>query len=415
MTSSADVLAPAVPGARRTTPAPAEATRPGWPHVLAAGLRRLLWRCGFGLLGGLAVEGKLPAGGFVVVANHCSHADTPALLAALDARCAPRVAAAADYWFAGGLRPRVCRALVGGFAVRRGGGGAADLAAAVALLRAGRAVVVFPEGTRSRDGELAAFRSGALRLAAAAGVPVVPAGIAGTARLLPAGGAPARPRTPVAVRFGPPLDGPTAEQARAGVAALLGPTRPPTSRLRARAAAFATSPYGPVLTCLWAAAEALSWPLVPELAVGVLVLAAPRSWLRLAAAAVLGSVAGGALAYTLAAGGVRLPAPLTTYRMHAAVAEQTADRGPAAVRAQPLSGVPYKVYARQAGRARVGLPAFVAESTLARGARIVAVAALLAAVSAVLRTVLARRYAVVLAAVLPAFGVSFSQVVASWS
>ena len=60
-----------------------------------------------------------------------------------------------------------------------------DLLATVPALRAGRAVVVFPEGTRSRDGSVGAFHSGALRLAAAAGVPVVPVGIGGTDRLLP--------------------------------------------------------------------------------------------------------------------------------------------------------------------------------------------------------------------------------------
>jgi 1-acyl-sn-glycerol-3-phosphate acyltransferase len=74
------------------------------------------------------------------------------------------------------------------------------------LLAAGHDVIVFPEGTRSRDGQIGEFRRGAARLAAAAGAPLVPAGISGTRALLPPGGAgcAGRPRRGVVtVRFGP--------------------------------------------------------------------------------------------------------------------------------------------------------------------------------------------------------------------
>jgi 1-acyl-sn-glycerol-3-phosphate acyltransferase len=71
------------------------------------------------------------------------------------------------------------------------------------LLAAGHDVIVYPEGTRSRDGRIGDFHRGAARLAALAGVPLVPAGITGTATLLPPGGR-AR-RAPVAVRFGAPV------------------------------------------------------------------------------------------------------------------------------------------------------------------------------------------------------------------
>jgi 1-acyl-sn-glycerol-3-phosphate acyltransferase len=169
--------------------------------------RMVLWRAVLTLTGGLRVDGAagLPPGPCVIVANHSSHADTAALIAALPARRQPAVAAAADYWFRGGLRPAICRALCAAFPVRRSGGGSTDLAAAVRLLAAGHDVIVFPEGTRSRDGQTGDFHRGAARLAAAAGAPLVPAGISGTRTLLPPGG-PARPRhTAVTVRFGPPL------------------------------------------------------------------------------------------------------------------------------------------------------------------------------------------------------------------
>lgn len=166
-------------------------------------LRRWLWRTAFTCNGGFAVEGPIPERPCVVVANHSSHADTAALLAALPARRRPAVAAAADYWFAGPLRSLVCRTLVAGFPVRRGGGGSADLAHAVHLLEQGRIVVIFPEGTRSRDGCVAAFHSGAARIADKAGVPLLPVAIHGTREVLPVHGQVRRGR--VLVRFCPPV------------------------------------------------------------------------------------------------------------------------------------------------------------------------------------------------------------------
>jgi 1-acyl-sn-glycerol-3-phosphate acyltransferase len=170
----------------------------------------MLWRAVLSLTGGLRVHGaaELPPGPCLIVANHSSHADTAALIAALPAWRKPVVAAAADYWFRGGFRPAICRALCAAFPVRRSGGGSADLATATRLLAAGRDVIVFPEGTRSRDGQIGDFRRGAARLAAAAGAPLVPAGISGTRAVLPPGGADCagRPRRGVVtVRFGPPV------------------------------------------------------------------------------------------------------------------------------------------------------------------------------------------------------------------
>ena len=55
-------------------------------------------------------------------------------------------------------------------------------------LKAGRTVVIYPEGTRSTDGSVGEFRSGALRLARECGVPIVPVAVTGTADVLPKGG-----------------------------------------------------------------------------------------------------------------------------------------------------------------------------------------------------------------------------------
>ncbi|MFW5416457.1 1-acyl-sn-glycerol-3-phosphate acyltransferase [Nocardiopsis sp. CNT-189] len=180
--------------------------------------RTALWRTALTGTGGIRVLGSPPQGPCVLVANHSSHADTAALIAALPARCRPVVAAADDHWFTRPVRAWSARALTGAFPVRRSGGGAADLLAAERFLREGRVVIVYPEGTRSADGSLARFRSGAARLAAAAGVPLVPAAIEGTRALLDREGRfrPAR----VTVRFGIPAEDIGA--ARTQVARLLG-------------------------------------------------------------------------------------------------------------------------------------------------------------------------------------------------
>ena len=75
------------------------------------------------------------------------------------------------------------------------------LAAAVDALRSGRSIVAFPEGTWSLGEELLSFHRGAFLLAVRARVPIVPVGLEGVQRLLPASGRRLRPGA-VAVRFG---------------------------------------------------------------------------------------------------------------------------------------------------------------------------------------------------------------------
>src|SRR5262249_5379384 len=92
-----------------------------------------------------------------------------------------------------------------------------SLLAAGDLLAQGRDVIVFPEGTRSRDGSIGEFHAGAARLAAHAGAPLVPVGIGGTRDLLPVHGR-LRP-TRVTVRIGAPADAPAAAGSAGGVLA----------------------------------------------------------------------------------------------------------------------------------------------------------------------------------------------------
>jgi 1-acyl-sn-glycerol-3-phosphate acyltransferase len=171
-------------------------------------LRHRLWRAVCAVSGGLTVTGRWRVpGGCVVVANHSSHADTAVLLAALPAGAQPLFAAAADYWFDVPVRRFVASSLIGVLPVRRSGADtyAQLLAAARPALKAGRTVVIYPEGTRSTDGKVGEFRSGALRLARDCRVPVVPVAVLGTAEVLPKG-AGFISHAPMQVRIGEPVD-----------------------------------------------------------------------------------------------------------------------------------------------------------------------------------------------------------------
>ncbi len=52
-------------------------------------------------------------------------------------------------------------------------------------IRRGKSIMTFPEGTRSRDGEIKAFKQGAFHLAIKSGVPIVPVSIIGSGRIMP--------------------------------------------------------------------------------------------------------------------------------------------------------------------------------------------------------------------------------------
>jgi 1-acyl-sn-glycerol-3-phosphate acyltransferase len=187
-------------------------------------LRHWLWRAVCGVSGGLTVTGPWRvSGGCVVVANHASHADTAVLLAALPAKAQPVFAAAADYWFEVPVRRFAAGSLAGILPVRRSGDDtyAQLLAAARPALKAGRTVVIYPEGTRSTDGQVGEFRSGAVRLARDCGVPIVPIAVLGTAEVLPKE-ASFISHAPMRVRIGQPVDpnGASGPELRAQVMAL---------------------------------------------------------------------------------------------------------------------------------------------------------------------------------------------------
>jgi 1-acyl-sn-glycerol-3-phosphate acyltransferase len=88
--------------------------------------------------------------------------------------------------------------------VRREGSDPGALRTAAQLLGEGKALLVFPEGTRSLNGRLGEGKSGVGMLAVTSGAPVVPVYVSGTLEALPKGSAWPR-RSQVSVSFGPAL------------------------------------------------------------------------------------------------------------------------------------------------------------------------------------------------------------------
>lgn len=97
---------------------------------------------------------------------------------------------------------------IGAIAVERGAGKAAldALDQQRALLDDGRAVALYPEGTRSLDGRLYKGRTGVAFLALQTGAPVVPVGLIGTDKMMPVGAKVPSTKERITVRFGEPLD-----------------------------------------------------------------------------------------------------------------------------------------------------------------------------------------------------------------
>jgi 1-acyl-sn-glycerol-3-phosphate acyltransferase len=159
------------------------------------------------------------SGPVLVCPNHASHLDFSALRLALGPRLRRRLAAAAaaDY-FRTSRQRQFFSAWLGAFPFARAVS-PDSMAAAEQLLEAGWSVVVFPEGTRTRTGQLGPFRPGVGLLAVRSGLPVLPVRIVGTFEALPPGRSLPR-RTRVEVRFGPLLIAQPGEQPRAFVARL---------------------------------------------------------------------------------------------------------------------------------------------------------------------------------------------------
>jgi 1-acyl-sn-glycerol-3-phosphate acyltransferase len=122
------------------------------------------------------------ASSYIFVTNHASMSDIPALMTVL-----PRVRIM--------FKKELSYVPIWGWAMRwgrhvmvdraRGGEAMKSIDKAAAAIRSGDSIILFAEGTRTRDGKLQTFKRGAFSLAAKSGVPIVPITINGSFGVLP--------------------------------------------------------------------------------------------------------------------------------------------------------------------------------------------------------------------------------------
>lgn len=140
-------------------------------------------------------------GGLLVVSNHCSQMD-PVIIGAVFPR---------RLYYMGKeelFKIPFLRSLIeslGAFPVRRKEGDIRALSKVIELVKEGKAVLLFPEGSRSEDGEVKEFMHGASYVAFKASVPVLPVAIKGSFEAMPKGAYFPKP-TKIKVCFGDVLN-----------------------------------------------------------------------------------------------------------------------------------------------------------------------------------------------------------------
>lgn len=149
-------------------------------------------------------EDKIPRGQpLVVMSNHQSMLDIPVMFATV------------PFHFRFVSKKEIVRIPVFGWAVWASGQIMIDrkkraravvsLRKAAERVRAGASVVIFPEGTRSRDGTLRSFKSGGIHLAIDAQVPILPMTISGSHHVSEKGSTRIRRGSTIVVTFGTPI------------------------------------------------------------------------------------------------------------------------------------------------------------------------------------------------------------------
>ena len=147
-------------------------------------------------------------GPVIVVCNHLSFVDSIFLPLMIDRQMA--FLAKSDYFTGKGLKGWLIRFFMtsaGQLPIDRTGGKAseASLNAGLQILAEGGVLAIYPEGTRSPDGRMYRGRTGVARLILEAHVPVIPAAVIGTEKVMPLGSTIPKVHR-VGVVIGKPLD-----------------------------------------------------------------------------------------------------------------------------------------------------------------------------------------------------------------
>lgn len=175
-------------------------------------------------------------GAYIVVGNHSSHLDAPMVFTLLPDHVTQRLAtgAAADYFYRKPAVSKLTSLFFNTYPIERKSrpvephaGRAKGMTGR--LLKDGIPILIFPEGTRSRTGEIADFKPGAAALSQKYNVPIVPLAMHGGHDAMPVGNVLPKPgRPPVELYIGKPMfsnDGESAEEfiarVRAHIVAML--------------------------------------------------------------------------------------------------------------------------------------------------------------------------------------------------
>lgn len=197
------------------TASPSPVKAPTWPQARPVGWARALLQTFiiFPIMSFFApltvmdqYRVKTVKGGAVFVSNHSSALDAVVMLQALPNRFRYRafVVAAADSIFKRKWEGILTQTLINTFPIPRAGGARPMLDILKKHLQRRWSVVIFPEGTLSRTGNIGTFKKGAAILAVDARVPIVPAYIEGLYEVFPRFRKIPR-RHPASIKFGDPL------------------------------------------------------------------------------------------------------------------------------------------------------------------------------------------------------------------
>ncbi|MCL4460567.1 MAG: 1-acyl-sn-glycerol-3-phosphate acyltransferase [Nitrospirae bacterium] len=158
----------------------------------------------------LDVDGleNLPSsGGIIVAVNHQSHLDVPLMGLAVPRES--RFPGKAEL-FTTSFFLRTFLLNLGGFPIVRGEGDRKAISLSESILQRGDVLVLFPEGTRTRNGEIGSFHRGLGVLSIRTGAPIVPAAMTGSGDSLGVGKIWPRPGR-IAIRFSKPLTPPSSD------------------------------------------------------------------------------------------------------------------------------------------------------------------------------------------------------------
>mgnify|MGYP001185168482 CR=1 FL=1 len=166
----------------------------------------------FNLYCPLKVIGRenLPSPPFMFCSNHCSHMDSAALMyAGGEDFDRYGMVAAKDYFFDNQKRNSFLSKLMNLIPADRGARRASIVKLMVACREftrhENRSLIIYPEGTRSKTGEIAPMKKGPAMIAATLGLPIVPVYIKGTHHAYPKGGRIIKPAR-IRVCIGEPID-----------------------------------------------------------------------------------------------------------------------------------------------------------------------------------------------------------------